>query len=82
MNAQKNIGWFLLVIVAGVLLGSLMGSVASHFLPVLAFGPGPLGVEGVHVDLGIISMSFSLLIDLNLAGLLGLILSILLFKKL
>ncbi|RQD70627.1 MAG: DUF4321 domain-containing protein [Tindallia sp. MSAO_Bac2] len=81
MNRQKNAGWFLITIVAGVLLGSLIGSLLGQALPILTFGPGPLGVENVSADFGIITFHLSLMVHLNLAGLIGLILAILIFKK-
>jgi hypothetical protein len=82
MNSNKNIGVLFFMIVAGVLIGSLIGSVLSQFIPLLNYGPGPLGIQQFGLDLKIISFQLSLLIDLNLAGLIGLILAALLFKKL
>ena len=82
MNSNKNMGVLFFMIVAGVLIGSLIGSVLSRFLPLLNYGPGPLGIKQFGLDLNIISFQLSFLIDLNLAGLIGLLLAALLFKKL
>ena len=81
MNRQKNTGWFLITIVAGVLIGSLIGSLLGQALPILTFGPGPLGLESVSADFGFLTFQLSFMIHLNLAGLIGLILAIILFKK-
>ena len=81
MNRHKNTGWFLITIVTGVLLGSLIGSLLGQALPILTYGPGPLGIKGVEADFGILHFQLSLMINLNLAGLIGLVLAIILFKK-
>lgn len=82
MNRNKNTGVLFLMIVAGVLIGSLIGSVLSSVIPLLSYGPGPLGIRDFSIDLSIISFQLRFMIDLNLAGLIGLILAALLFKKL
>lgn len=82
MNRSKNTGILLLMIVAGVLIGSLIGAVLSSFAPILNYGPGPLGVRDLSLDLKLITFNMTFLIDLNLAGLIGLILAAILFKKL
>lgn len=82
MNRNKNAGVMFLMIVAGVLIGSLIGAVLSSFLPILNYGPGPLGIREFGIDLKLITFNMTFLIDLNLAGLIGLILAALLFKKL
>lgn len=82
MNRSKNTGVLLLMIVAGVLIGSLIGAVLSSFAPILNYGPGPLGVRELGIDLKLITFNMTFLVDLNLAGLIGLVLAALLFKKL
>jgi len=82
VNRSKNTGVLLLMIVAGVLIGSLIGAVLSSFAPRLNYGPGPLGVRELGIDLKLITFNMTFLVDLNLAGLIGLVLAALLFKKL
>ncbi len=82
MNRSKNTGVLLLMIVAGVLIGSLIGAVLSSFAPILNYGPGPLGIREFGIDLKLITFNMTFMVDLNLAGLIGLILAALLFKKL
>jgi len=82
MQRSKNMGVLLFMLVAGVLIGSLLGSVLARFIPLLNYGPGPLGIRHFGIDLSIISFELSFLIDLNLAGLIGVMLAALMFKKL
>jgi hypothetical protein len=73
----------MLMIVAGVLIGSLIGTILSRFVPFLMYRAGTARYPRLYrIDLGIIHFQLSFLIDLNLAGLIGLILAALLFKKL
>ena len=81
MSRNRNTGVLIFIVVAGVLIGSLIGVMLSRFVPILEFGPGPLGIQQFHLDLRIITLQFGFLIDLNLAGLIGIILAVFLVKK-
>ncbi len=82
MNRNKNAGIMILMVVAGVLIGSLIGAVLSRFIPLLNYGPGPLGIREFGIDLELITFNMTFLIDLNIAGLIGLVIAAVLFKKL
>lgn len=82
MSKQKSSLVLITFIVTGVILGSLIGSFLGNMLPVLSYGPGPLGISNFNANLGIIHLNFTLLFDINVASLIGLLLAIGIFKRL
>lgn len=71
-----------LLIITGVVLGSLIGDALGDLLPFLSYGPGPLGINNFQLDLSVIYLNFSLLIKINVASLIGLLLAVVIFNRL
>ncbi|MDR5657884.1 DUF4321 domain-containing protein [Serpentinicella sp. ANB-PHB4] len=82
MSKYRSSFLLILMIFTGVILGSLIGSFLGNSIPILAYGPEPFGIKGFQLDLGIIRLSLTLLIDINVASLLGLIFAVMIFKRL
>lgn len=80
---DKNI-WILIVfILAGIVVGGLLGEVAGKVggLWWLAYGQQFGLSEPLAVDLNVIKFSFSLMIKLNISSIIGMILAIFLYRK-
>lgn len=82
MSRYRNPWILLLLIVTGVVLGGLIGSSLGNTLPILSYGPGPLGLKDFQVDLGVLYIQLTLLLDINISSLVGLLLAVLIFNKL
>lgn len=82
MSRYRNPWLLMLLIITGVVLGGLIGSSLGNTLPILSYGPGPLGLEDFNVDLGVVYLQFTLLFDINISSLIGLLLAVLIFNKL
>ncbi|SNS35374.1 protein of unknown function [Anaerovirgula multivorans] len=82
MSRYRNPWILLLLIVTGVVLGGLIGSSLGNTLPILSYGPGPLGLKDFQVDLGVLYVQLTLLLDINVSSLIGLLLAVLIFNKL
>ncbi|SHO45928.1 DUF4321 domain-containing protein [Anaerocolumna xylanovorans] len=88
MNA-KNTGVLLVVLLAGVVLGGFLGYLAKD-VPYLTwlnygqqFGIGSTGQDGVvKLNLGVMVISFGLSIKITIGGIIGIILAILIYRKL
>lgn len=88
MNA-KNTGVLLIVVLAGVVLGGFLGYLAKD-VPYLTwlnygqqFGIGSTGQDGVvKLNLGVMVISFGLSIKITIGGIIGIILAILIYRKL
>ncbi len=82
MSRYKNPWLLILLIVTGVVLGGLIGDALGKTLPILSYGPEPLGLKSFEVNLGVIFLQLSFLIKINVASLLGLLLSVVIFNRL
>ncbi len=81
---SKNAWALLLMILAGVVLGGFIGELTKNvsWLSWLSFGQN-FGLESpVVLNLGIIVLTFALQIKITIAGIIGVLLAILIYKLL
>lgn len=86
---NKNSWALLLLILAGIVLGGFIGYLAQDvsFLSWLNFGQ-EFGIGGadntdiIRLNLGIMVISFGLKIKITIAGIIGVILAIIIYRKL
>lgn len=80
---DKNI-WILLVfILSGLVIGGLLGELASRidFLWWLGYGQS-FGLEQpVILDLSILKITFGLMIKVNIASIIGILISLFIYRK-
>ena len=80
---DKNF-WILLVfILSGLVIGGLLGEIASKvdFLWWLAYGENFGLSQPVQLDLSVIKLTFSLMFRINIASILGMTLAIFIYRK-
>ncbi len=81
MRGKYSILFLLIIITVGGLLGNLIGSMLGESLPLLSNSKS-LGLEPpLHLDLNFLQLKFGFVLDINLAGLLGLIVSLWIFRR-
>ena len=80
---EKNIWILLLFILSGVVVGGLLGELASHvdFLSWLAYGEEFGLATPVELDLQVIKVTFGLGFKINIASIIGIVLAIFIYKK-
>lgn len=85
---SKSLTSFILIIIIGTLLGVFIGKVISKAFPsdstikeILALEIRP-GLQPTTVDLGILEITFGAVVKLNITGVIGLLITILLFRRL
>lgn len=82
MRVKSNNGLVLLVLLlVGAIFGSLIGSAFSDMLPILNYGQS-IGVDPFVVDLSAIVITFGLKLSLNVAGVIGIVIAFVVYKKL
>lgn len=84
MALRERGTWILLIfILSGLVIGGLLGELASEvdFLWWLGYGESFGLTSPLELDLNIIKLSFSIFFKINIASIIGLILSILIYKK-
>ena len=80
---EKNI-WILLVfLLAGLVIGGLLGELASKidFLWWLGYGESFGLTNPLELDLNIIKITFALVFKINIASIIGMAISIFIYKK-
>ena len=83
MHDDKNILALFLILLAGLVIGGFIGHYLAEipFAGWLSYGQ-EFGIsEPVGIELGIIKLQFGLLLRINVAGVIGLVLGLLLYKR-
>ena len=80
---DKNIWILLLFILSGLVVGGLLGELASKvdFLWWLGYGESFGLTSALELDLNIIKVTFGLVFKINIASIVGMIISIFIYKK-
>ena len=80
---DKKFWIFLIFLFAGIILGGLLGELASgvSYLSWLSYGKSFGLTEPLVLDLSILEISFKCMFTLNVASIIGIIISILLYKS-
>lgn len=84
MATRDKNTWILLVFIcAGLVIGGLLGQVASQveWLNWLSYGQQFGFKEPFVLDLNVIQITFGLALDVNIASIIGLTISLFLYKK-
>lgn len=82
MRNQKGNGWILLLILlCGIIIGGFIGEVLGSLIPILKYGYS-LGVSPHTYDLRILKLTFGLSININMFSILGIIISIIIYRRL
>ena len=80
---EKSIWILLLFLLAGLVIGGLIGELASHvdFLWGLSYGQ-EFGLQTpISLNLGIITITFGLWFKINVASIIGMAIAILIYRK-
>ena len=80
---EKNIWILLLFILSGIVVGGLLGNLAGHvdFLSWLAYGEEFGLSTPIELDLNVVKLTFGLMFKINIASIIGIVLSIFIYKK-
>lgn len=80
---EKNIWILVLFILCGIVVGGLLGELASNvsFLSWLSYGE-EFGLSSpIELDLNVIKVTFALMFKINIASIIGIVLAIFVYKK-
>ena len=80
---EKNIWVLLVFLLAGLVVGGLIGSLASEvsWLGWLAYEQ-QFGLESpIILDLNVLKLTFGLMFKINIASIIGMVLAIFIYKK-
>lgn len=81
MRARNKNPWLLLLLIlVGLVIGGVIGDIFQDTFKLLSYSK-TIGLQPTTLDLNIIKLSFGLLMKLNLASVIGLIISIFIFSR-
>jgi hypothetical protein len=86
--ARKSIGPIFLILIAGLVIGSLLGELVGSFLPtgvihdVLTRGPQIGVTPPATLDLRFAALTFGVMLKVNVVGILGVVLAALALRRL
>lgn len=80
---DKNIWILVLFILSGLVIGGLLGNLAGKvdFLWWLAYGQDFGLSTPIELDLSIVHISFGLMFKINVASIIGMLIAILIYRK-
>lgn len=81
---QSGRTWlFWILLFSGIILGGLLGQLATEvsFLSWLGYGQTFGITEPMQVDLGVLNLSFSVIFNLNVASIIGILLAVFAYRK-
>ncbi|MDF2948364.1 MAG: hypothetical protein K0R07_377 [Sedimentibacter sp.] len=81
MRKGGNSIYFILLLLTSVIIGTILGKALSGYLPVLNYGES-IGFGPATLDLSIFSVTFGFNANLTVAGILGILIAIIAYKKL
>lgn len=80
---EKNIWILILFLLCGIVVGGLLGELASHvdFLSWLAYGQEFGLSTPIELNLNVIKVTFGLMFKINISSIIGIVLAIFIYKK-
>ena len=80
---EKNVWILILFILCGVVVGGLLGELASQvdFLWWLSYGQEFGFSDPITLNLQVITISFALMFKINIASIIGMVIAIFIYKK-
>ncbi len=78
---KNNIFVLLLFLLIGLIFGGIIGDYLGQFIPLLNYSKA-IGINSFNLDLSVIKFSFSFSMNISFASVIGLILAIMLHRRL
>lgn len=79
MKKQKNIFVFIILVLAGLIIGSFIGDLFKDSINLFAYSK-TIGFSPFTIDLSVIKFTLGFLVHMNLASVIGLIIGILIYR--
>lgn len=81
MKKGGNSIYFILLLLTSIIIGTILGKAFSKYVPILNYGES-IGFGPATLDLNIFSLTFGFSANLTVAGILGILIAIIAYKKL
>ena len=80
---EKNVWILILFVLCGVVIGGLLGEIAARFdaLSWLSYGQSFGLPSPIELDLNVINITFGFMLKINIASIIGILISVFAYKK-
>ena len=80
---EKNLWILLLFILSGLVIGGLLGELAKNvnFLSWLSYGQSFGLSTPIELELNVVKLTFGLMVNINVASIVGLLIAIFVYRK-
>ncbi|WP_054869899.1 DUF4321 domain-containing protein [Caloranaerobacter sp. TR13] len=83
MRTRNRNPWVLfLLLITGIVIGGIIGDLLSDKIPLLAYNYAIGFKSPIQLDLKVINLTFGLAINVSIASVIGLIISVFIYRKL
>ncbi len=84
INMNKNNTTFLITLISGLVIGGFLGDVAAKipFLTWLNYGKTIGLISPFYLDISFLTLTFGFTLNMTVAGIIGMVIAIILYKKL
>ena len=81
-TSEKRIWIIIIFILCGIVIGSLLGELAANvdWLRWLSFGRSFWLSEPLKLDFGVIQLTFGLMININMASIIGVLIALIVYR--
>jgi len=81
IDNNKSFFVLLIVLLIGLVLGGVIGELFKDYIKVLSYSE-TIGFSPVTIDLAIVELTLGFVMRINLSGIIGIVIALLLFKEL
>lgn len=83
MKARTEPGMLILMILVGAIIGSLLWSLVTPYLPEIFAKSVTVGTTNtpLNVDLGVVNFTFGIILQVNIGSMLGMIAAFMIYRK-
>jgi len=81
-SAARNPWLLVVLLIIGGLIGSLIGNLFQDLLPILNYGFPDIGLSPTTINLLVITVTFGVVLKLNLASIIGFLIALFVYFRL
>ncbi|NLK01281.1 MAG: DUF4321 domain-containing protein [Clostridia bacterium] len=76
----RNIWLLIILLLAGSILGTLLGQALHGYLPLMRYGQ-TIGLEPTTLDLSVLTLTFGATLKLNIASIVGFFIALFIYSR-
>jgi len=79
-KSNRNVLLLVIILIVGAICGNVVGETLKSKLPLLSYGVR-MGLSPAKLELGVFNLTFGFSLNLNLAGVIGIIFALIIYQR-